>query len=368
MRRALAAEPLAYPPRDAATSTPTSGSSCSACCSKTAGGAPLDDAVRPRGATRRCPASTLGFGPWRRVGAARSRRPRPTPGAGASCAARCTTPTPRRSAASPATPGCSARPAAVGAFARWFLTLWLGPRRRRRPACRRRWRRAFAARGDVPGSSRALAWDTMLPTSSCGRAALARAPSATPASPGTSLWIDPERRSLRRAAHQPRAPDARRGRRHPGAARRRSRRRRGRLADMTLTALDWVIVVVSSASRCVTGVVLHAAGRAQRAGLLPQRPPAAVVAGRDVDGRDDLRRRHAAGGRRHRRPPGHRRQLDLVERRRRQHDDGVPVRAAVAARRHRHRRRARRAALRRPAGGRAARASARSTSACRSTA
>ena len=44
----------------------------------------------------------------------------------------------------------------------------------------------------MPGSSRALGWDTMLPTSSCG----------TRMSPpafghvgftGTSLWIDPER-------------------------------------------------------------------------------------------------------------------------------------------------------------------------------
>ena len=51
---------------------------------------------------------------------------------------------------------------------------------------------AFTARTTVPGSSRALGWDTMLPTSSCG----------TRMSPlafghvgftGTSLWIDPPR-------------------------------------------------------------------------------------------------------------------------------------------------------------------------------
>jgi CubicO group peptidase (beta-lactamase class C family) len=49
----------------------------------------------------------------------------------------------------------------------------------------------FTARQPIPGSSRALGWDTMLPTSSCG----------TQMSPtafghvgftGTSLWIDPE--------------------------------------------------------------------------------------------------------------------------------------------------------------------------------
>ncbi|HXI31205.1 MAG TPA: serine hydrolase domain-containing protein [Vicinamibacterales bacterium] len=52
--------------------------------------------------------------------------------------------------------------------------------------------RLFTARSTVPGSSRALGWDTMLPTSSCG----------TRMSPdafghvgftGTSLWIDPAR-------------------------------------------------------------------------------------------------------------------------------------------------------------------------------
>ena len=50
----------------------------------------------------------------------------------------------------------------------------------------------FVTRSTVPGSSRALGWDTMLPTSSCG----------TRMSPtafghvgftGTSLWIDPLR-------------------------------------------------------------------------------------------------------------------------------------------------------------------------------
>jgi len=51
---------------------------------------------------------------------------------------------------------------------------------------------ASTTRSTVPGSSRALGWDTMLPTSSCG----------TRMSPvafghvgftGTSLWIDPAR-------------------------------------------------------------------------------------------------------------------------------------------------------------------------------
>ena len=54
------------------------------------------------------------------------------------------------------------------------------------------------------GSSRALGWDTMLPTSSCGTPHVARRPSVTSGFTGTSLWIDPGARSLLRAADQPR--------------------------------------------------------------------------------------------------------------------------------------------------------------------
>jgi CubicO group peptidase (beta-lactamase class C family) len=46
-------------------------------------------------------------------------------------------------------------------------------------------------RSDVPGSSRALGWDTMLSTSSCGTKMSARAFGHTGFT-GTSLWIDPE--------------------------------------------------------------------------------------------------------------------------------------------------------------------------------
>jgi CubicO group peptidase (beta-lactamase class C family) len=45
-------------------------------------------------------------------------------------------------------------------------------------------------RGEIPGSSRALGWDTMLPTSSCGRRLSATAVGHTGFT-GTSLWIDP---------------------------------------------------------------------------------------------------------------------------------------------------------------------------------
>jgi CubicO group peptidase (beta-lactamase class C family) len=50
--------------------------------------------------------------------------------------------------------------------------------------------RMFVERSTVPGSSRALAWDTMLPTSSCGTRLSPQAVGHTGFT-GTSLWIDP---------------------------------------------------------------------------------------------------------------------------------------------------------------------------------
>jgi CubicO group peptidase (beta-lactamase class C family) len=51
--------------------------------------------------------------------------------------------------------------------------------------------RAFARRSAVAGSSRALAWDTAVATSSCGRFLSPRAIGHTGFT-GTSVWIDPE--------------------------------------------------------------------------------------------------------------------------------------------------------------------------------
>jgi CubicO group peptidase (beta-lactamase class C family) len=65
---------------------------------------------------------------------------------------------------------------AVGACARWWMTSSSLP--------------LFATRTTVPGSSRALGWDTMLPTSSCGTKMSASAIGHTGFT-GTSLWIDP---------------------------------------------------------------------------------------------------------------------------------------------------------------------------------
>jgi CubicO group peptidase (beta-lactamase class C family) len=51
----------------------------------------------------------------------------------------------------------------------------------------------FVRRRDgIPGSSRGLGWDTMLPTSSCGTRMSLRAFGHVGFT-GTSLWVDPDR-------------------------------------------------------------------------------------------------------------------------------------------------------------------------------
>ena len=79
--------------------------------------------------------------------------------------------------------------AAVGSVARHLLQILDG----RVGAFRRDTVVEFTSRrSDVPGSSRALGWDTMLPTSSCGTRMSPRAFGHTGFT-GTSLWIDPDR-------------------------------------------------------------------------------------------------------------------------------------------------------------------------------
>jgi CubicO group peptidase (beta-lactamase class C family) len=78
---------------------------------------------------------------------------------------------------------------AVGACARHILQVLDG----RSGAFQRSTLETFIARrDDVPNSSRALGWDTMLPTSSCGRRMSPRAFGHTGFT-GTTLWIDPDR-------------------------------------------------------------------------------------------------------------------------------------------------------------------------------
>ncbi|MEO8483382.1 MAG: serine hydrolase domain-containing protein [Acidobacteriota bacterium] len=76
----------------------------------------------------------------------------------------------------------------VGAFARAVLRTFSGHTSALGAASTMR---TFAARSAVTGSSRALGWDTMLLTSSCGRRLSASAIGHTGFT-GTSLWIDPE--------------------------------------------------------------------------------------------------------------------------------------------------------------------------------
>jgi len=79
--------------------------------------------------------------------------------------------------------------AAVGAFARHLLQILDG---RTGAFSRQTLEQFITRRSGVPGSSRALGWDTMLPTSSCGVRMSPRAFGHTGFT-GTSLWVDPDR-------------------------------------------------------------------------------------------------------------------------------------------------------------------------------
>jgi CubicO group peptidase (beta-lactamase class C family) len=79
--------------------------------------------------------------------------------------------------------------AAVGQYARHLLQILEG----KVGVVRRATLETFIARRTgIPGSSRALGWDTMLPASSCGSGMSPRAFGHTGFT-GTSLWIDPDR-------------------------------------------------------------------------------------------------------------------------------------------------------------------------------
>ncbi len=98
--------------------------------------------------------------------------------------------------------------AAVGQYARHLLQILDG----KVGVVRRATLQTFiATRTEIPGSSRALGWDTMLPSSSCGRHMSPRAFGHTGFT-GTSLWIDPDRAVyivlLTNRVHPSRANDA----------------------------------------------------------------------------------------------------------------------------------------------------------------
>ena len=77
---------------------------------------------------------------------------------------------------------------AVGDCARHLLQVLEG---RAGAIGRRTLEECVTRRDEIPDSSRALGWDTMLPTSSCGRLMSPRAFGHTGFT-GTSLWIDPD--------------------------------------------------------------------------------------------------------------------------------------------------------------------------------
>jgi CubicO group peptidase (beta-lactamase class C family) len=79
--------------------------------------------------------------------------------------------------------------AGVGAFSRVLLGARLG---RQGPLARCETVAEFTTRQPEPATSRALGWDTMLPTSSCGTRMSPNAFGHTGFT-GTSLWIDPRR-------------------------------------------------------------------------------------------------------------------------------------------------------------------------------
>ena len=81
--------------------------------------------------------------------------------------------------------------AAVGAAARWWLERLHGHDDQVTGVSASA-AQAFTRRSTVPGSSRAIGWDTMLPTSSCGTRMSDRAIGHTGFT-GTSLWVDPAR-------------------------------------------------------------------------------------------------------------------------------------------------------------------------------
>ena len=96
---------------------------------------------------------------------------------------------------------------AIGAFARDLLRARRGDGSLVLPATLIR----FLSRSAVPGNSRALGWDTMLPTSSCGTRMSPEAVGHTGFT-GTSLWLDPRAGAyvalLTNRVHPTRANDA----------------------------------------------------------------------------------------------------------------------------------------------------------------
>ena len=177
------------------------------------------DRLRRRRAGRR---RASRFGPrasWRARVAPTERRPVARARA---ASATCTTTTPRRSAASPDTPASSAPPAAVGAFARWYLALWLGPRTASAGVPR-----AMAARSPTRGDGARQLARARLGHDAADLVVRHAAVAARlrPHRLHRHVALDRSRRAISTwCCLTNRVHPTRRRRRHPGAARRRARR------------------------------------------------------------------------------------------------------------------------------------------------
>ena len=158
--------------------------------------------------------------------------------------------------------------AAVGRFARLILRTGHGETVLVRPETLS----LFTARSQVPGSSRARGWDTMLPTSSCGTRMSSAAIGHTGFT-GTSLWIDPVADVyvvfLTNRVHPSRANDAIL-RVRPSAPRRGHARGRGlessfspaakpETGHMSLTLVDWIILVLYFSTPLAIGLYYYRA-------------------------------------------------------------------------------------------------------------
>ena len=255
-----------------------------------------------------------------------------TRGADACWPARCTTTTPRRSAASPAMRDSSA-PRQRSARLRASPSGRARRRRRARRPSRRRWSREFShEQRRARQFAGARAGIRCCRLRRAARGCRARAFGHVGFT-GTSLWIDPERDRYfvlltnRACGGGTIEADAR-----PFAARFTTRwrivefearsveqgpanlQRRSRILDAHFPRLDRHRRLLRAQSR--DRAVLRAPGARQHERVLSLRPRCALVAGRHVDGRHDVRRRHAAGRHRAGRQQRHRRQLAVVELRR----------------------------------------------------
>ena len=135
----------------------------------------------------------------------------------------------------------------------------------------------FTRRAGVPGSSRALGWDTSSRARALGRRAACRSRSfGHTGFTGTSIWIDPERRLFVDPAHEPRPPDARERRDPRGAPATWPTRWCAALEAPATVAAPWSRAPLASWPRCVaTGLERWRPERGGVASRPPPRPPRA---------------------------------------------------------------------------------------------